>query len=184
MFVRKAACVPGWGMTVDFARGLVVVSGHWNGANKYKLSVYSLADGSLTRTVGREGQFNWSAGGLCMTPRGTVLVAEYNNKRLQEVNIDSDDGAWLRFVGEGLLEAPDYVSCSESLIAVSETEKHRVVLLSWADGSLVARCDSKLIEPRGLRLLANGSGVVVADKGNDRVCIVSVVTTRCARCRV
>ena len=79
VFVRKAACVPGWGMTVDFARGLVVVSGHWNGANKYKLSVYSLADGSLTRTVGREGQFNWSAGGLCMTPRGTVLVAEYNN---------------------------------------------------------------------------------------------------------
>ena len=90
-----------------------------------------------------------------------------------------DDGSWVRFVGEGLLEEPEYVSCSELVIAVTETFKHRVALLSWADGSLLARFgsqgseDGQLDWPRGLRLLADGSGVVVADADNNRLCIFS-----------
>ena len=180
VFTRKAACVQGFGMAVDAARGVVVVSG----LEDNKLYVYSLADGSLVRSFGGEGsgkgQFYFSSGygGLCMTPRGTVLVAESKNNRLQEVNVD--DGGWVRFVGDGLLEGPDYVACSESVIAVTETVKHRVALLSWADGSLLARFGSygsgdwQLEAPCGLRFLDDGSGVVVADKNNHRLCIFSM----------
>ena len=167
-------------MAVDAARGLVVISGY-TGAEDSRLFVYSLADGSLVRSFGGEGdgkgQFNWVNGGLCMTPRGTLLVAESKNNRLQEVNID--DGGWVRFVGEGLLEVPDFVTCSESVIGVMETTNHRVVLLSWVDGSLLARFgsggsgDGLLDDPRGLRLLADGSGVVVADTDNNRLCVFS-----------
>ena len=176
VFARKAACVKGYGMAVDASRGFVVVSAS---DVDMKLYGYSLADGSLVRSLGSEGsgkgQFSWQYGGLCMTPRGTLLVAECNNNRVQEVTVD--DGSWVRFVGVGVLVNPDYVTCSESVIAVSETEKHRVVLLSWADGSLLARFgsngsgDGQLRFPRGLRLLADGSGgVVVADGSNDRLC--------------
>ena len=167
-------------MAVDATRGLVVVSGWCNGPEKCKLYVYSLADGSLVRSFGGvgsgKGQFNWGFGGLCVTPRGTLLVAESNNNRLQEVNID--DGSWVRFMGEGLLEKPDYVACSESVIAVSETIQSRVALLSWADGSLVGRfgsegsAEGQLKGPFGLRLLADGS-CAVADCLNHRLCIFS-----------
>ena len=179
VFARKAPCVQGFGMAVDAARGLVVVSG-CSGAEANYLFVYSLADGSLVRSFGGKGsdkgQFNWFYGGVCITPRGTLLVAEQHNKRLQEASID--DGAWLQFVGEGLLETPNYVTCSESVIAVSETANHRVTLLSWADGSLLGRFgsggsgDGQLNCPRGLRLMADGSGVV-ADEFNNRLCVFS-----------
>ena len=181
VFARKAPCVSGHGMALDAARGLVVVSPF---IADYKLYVYSLADGSLVRSFGGQGsgkgQLNWSVGGLCMTPRGTLLVAESSNNRLQEVKIDEVGlfgGRHVRFVGEGLLEEPNYVTCSESVIAVSESSQHRVTLLSWVDGSLLARFGSKgsgdgqLDWPRGLRLLSDGSGVVVADQWNHRLCI-------------
>ena len=94
VFARKATCVKGYGMAVDATRGLVVVSAY---DADMKLYVYSLADGSLVRSFGGKGsgkgQFNWQYGGLCMTPRGTLLVAERYNNRLQEVNID--DGGWV-----------------------------------------------------------------------------------------
>ena len=197
VFARKAPCVQGFGMAVDAARGLVVVSG-CSGAEANNLFVYSLADGSLVRSFGGKGsgkgQFNWDDGGLCMTPRGTLLVAERYNNRLQEVNID--DGGWVRFVGEGLLEKPNHVACSEAVIAVSESSQHRVTLLSWVDGSLLARFGSKgsgdgqLDWPRGLRLLADGSGVVVADchtppvhlLGHRRLCAVAADWQVAVRC--
>ena len=57
------------------------------------------------------GQFDWGKGMLSMTPRGTVLVAEAKNNRVQEVSID--DGSHLRFLGNGLVEQPEYVDCNE-----------------------------------------------------------------------
>ena len=163
---------------VDAVRGVVVVSTFCGDS---KLYVYSLADGSLVRSFGGKGtgkgQFDWYFGGLCTTPRGTLLVADSYNNRVQEVSLD--DGSWVRFVGEGVLQEPNYVHCSESVIAVSETREHRLTLLSWMDGSLLARfggegsTDGRLKAPRGLRLLASGGGVVVADKENNRLCIFS-----------
>ena len=163
-------------MAVDATRGLVIVSGF----KDKKLHVYSLADGALVRSLGGKGsgkgQFNWYFGGLCMTPRGTVLVAESENNRLQEVNID--DGSWVRFMGEDAVPSPGYVDCSESVIAVKNS--YAVALLSWRDGSLLTRFggagsgDGQLLNSGGCRLLADGSGVVVADSGNGRVCVFSL----------
>ena len=183
VFSRQLGCVKGYGMAVDVARGLVVVSGWWNGPSEYlsKLVVYSLADGSLVRCLGGygsdEGRFNWGAGGLCMTPTGNVLVAEFFNNRLQEVRVD--DGGWVRFLGRGFLSEPNYVACSQSAVAVSESNQHRVTVLSWPDGSLLRRLgtrgdgDGQLCYPHGLRLLARG-GVVVADHDNGRLCVFSM----------
>ena len=168
-------------MAVDAARGVVIVSG-WSGAQANHVFVYSLADGKLVRSFGGngsdKGQFDWYDGGLCVTPRGTLLVAERYNSRVQEVSID--DGTWVRFLGKGVLDAPESVTCSKSVIGVAEYWRNRVTLLSWVDGSLLARCGSddigggRLSSPCGLQLLADGSGVVVADRGNDRLCIFSI----------
>ena len=179
-FVRKAACVKGYGMAVDATRSLIIVSVC---SSDMKLYGYSLADGSLLRTFGSrgagKGQYDWgnSCGGLCMSPRGTLLVAEFGNKRVQEVVVD--DGTGIRFIGERILNAPEFVDCSETVIAVSESTLHQVTLLSSSDGSLLTRFGSRgsgageFTIPLGLRLLADGSGIVVADRDNDRLCMYS-----------
>ena len=177
VYHRKGICVEGNGLAVDLARGVVVVSG----CEDMQLYVYSLKDGTLIRSFGGQGsdpcEFNWDEAGLCLTCRGTLLVAECDNQRLQEINIDF--GGHVRFVGERVLEKPDYVDCNAAVIAVSETERHCVTLLSWTDGSLLTRFgsegsgDGQLGYCRGLRLLADGTGVVVADQDNDRICVFS-----------
>ena len=174
-------------MAVDVTRDLVVVSGVDDRLHVYALAADSDSDGTgseplLRRSFGGRGagpgQFHWAEGGLCMTPRGTLLVAEHGNDRVQEVNID--DGAWVRFLGCGVLEKPNFVDCSESVIAVSESVRHHVALLSWEHGALLARVggrgagDGQLNTPYGLRLLANGSGVVVADFNNHRLCVFAL----------
>jgi sugar lactone lactonase YvrE len=110
-----------------------------------ELYMYSLADGSLVRKIGGagsgKGQFNLFLGGLCVSPDGdSVLVAEYWNKRVQQVRIV--DGSWVRFVGEGLLGEPEYVDCNADVIVVSEEGLHRISVLSWADGSVRAQFGS------------------------------------------
>jgi hypothetical protein len=147
-----------------------------------RLFMHSLADGSLVRSVGSfgsgKGQFNISSGygGLCVSPDGdSVLVAEQSNHRVQQVRIV--DGAWVRFVGEGVLKAPQYVDCNADAIAVSETTLHRISVLSWTDGSVRAQFGSmgsdpgQLHWPCGVRLLADGSGLVVADPRENQLCV-------------
>jgi hypothetical protein len=190
-FARKAACAPGYGMCVSVKHGLVIVSGD------NKLHLHSLATGApLAMTVVKKGffsdkiavenktfgsngsgkgQFNFACGGLCVSPDGdSVLVAEYHNNRVQQVRIV--DGSWVRFVGAGVLKWPQYVDCNADVIVVSEGI-HRISVLSWADGSGMARFGSygsgpgRLDEPHGVRLLADGSGLVVADGLNYRLCV-------------
>jgi hypothetical protein len=53
-------------------------------------------------------------------------------------------------------------------------------VLSWADGSVRAQFGSdgsgpgQLLWPRGIRLLADGSGVVVVDHSNHRLCVFAL----------
>jgi DNA-binding beta-propeller fold protein YncE len=124
------------------------------------------------------GQFKWKNGGLSVSPDGdSVLVAEANNNRVQQVRIV--DGSWVRFVGEGVLAGPQYVDCNADVIAVSE-ECHRISVLSWADGSVRAQFGrigsgrGQLNGPSGARLLADGSGLVVADQGSHRLCVFTL----------
>ena len=167
-------------MCVSLKHGLVIVSAkpdHSSGGAE--LHMHSLADGSLVRSIGSKGsgkgQFNWYHGGLCVSPDGdSVLVAEFWNHRVQVVSIA--DGSWVRFVGEGVLDGPEFVDCNADVVAVSEP-RHRVSVLSWHDGTVLAQFGrpgsgpGQLYYPRGARLLADGSGVVVTDCHNHRLCV-------------
>jgi DNA-binding beta-propeller fold protein YncE len=86
----------------------------------------------------------------------------------------------VRFVGEGVLKEPQYVDCNIDIIAVSEWGRHGISVLSWADGSVRARFGSEgsgpgqLLALRGVRLLADGSALVVADFANHRLCVFTL----------
>jgi hypothetical protein len=161
-------------MCVAVPHGLFAVSDHI----AKQLHMYSLIDGTLIRSIGSKGtgkgQFGFTFGGLCTSPDGdSVLVAEWGNDRVQEVRIV--DGSWVRFVGEGVLKKPQYVDCNADVIAVSESSNDRISVLSWADGSVRAQFSSCLMnDPRGLRLFADGSGVVVVDMSNHRLCVFAL----------
>ena len=143
-FDRKAACAAGGGIAVHLARQLVIISGH----HDQKLHCYNLGDGVEVSVVGRgngagDMQFNWNRGGVCVSPRGTLLVADHNNHRVPEVDLGLLD-RFVRVFGDGY-RAPEFwfaeyvpVDCNEVHVAVSEA--HRVSVLSCADGSLVCVC--------------------------------------------
>ena len=61
---------------------------------------------------------------------------------------------------------------------MSETDANRICVLSYADGSLVGRVGdvgSELLSyPCGIKLTADGSGIVVADFCNHRVVSLSL----------
>ncbi len=163
-------------MCVALKHGLIIVSDH----ETKQLHMHSLADGSLLRSIGSrgrgKGQFNFWRGGMCVSADGdSVLVAESGNNRVQQVRIV--DGAWVRFVGEGVLRRPEHVDCNADVIVVSESVFSCISVLSWADGSVRAQFGSwdsgqgQLDIPRGVRLLVDGTGLVVADSWNDRLCV-------------
>jgi hypothetical protein len=177
---RSVSCAQGYGMCVALKHGLVIVSG---GCRCQQLYMHSLPDGSLVRRVGStgsgKGQFDFGFGGLCVSPDGdSLLVAESHNNRVQQVRIA--DGSWVRFVGEGVLKAPQCVDCNADIIVVSEVYCHHISVLSWADGSLRARFGSygsgpgQVQFPCGVRLLADGSGLVVADSWTRRLCVFTL----------
>ena len=72
------------------------------------------------------------------------------------------------------------MDASDTVIAVTEDACHRVTLLSWEDGSVIAQFGcygadpGQLVNPRGVRVLADGSGVVVADMSNNRLCVFAL----------
>ncbi len=178
--VRAAPCAVSHGICVALKHGLIIVSAYC-----FQLFMYSLTDGSLVRSLGKQNahdeerfHFHFGAGGLCMSPDGdSVLLAEYNNNRVQEVRVM--DGTRVRFIGEHTLSRPQYVDCNADIIVVSEW-CHRISLFARGTGLLYARTGSEgsglgqLFFPRGLRLLSNNSGVMVADGTNHRLCQFSV----------
>ena len=170
----EAKCVNRCGMAVDAARSLVVVTGRSD--SEKQLYVYSLGDGSLLRSF--DSGVPGYCQGLCITPRGTLLVAESYGTRLLE--LDVSDGKRVQNIGVGVLSCPAFVDCNDSAIAVTERPlfySSRVKLLSWPDGILMAQISKKAIpkgmDPYGLRLLSGGGGVAVADNENKRICIFS-----------
>ncbi len=184
VFARKAACARGFGVCVALKHGLVIVSAKPDpSSGGSELHMHSLVDGSLVRRIGSKGsgkgQFSFDGGGLCVSPDGdSVLVAEQSNNRVQQVRIV--DGSWVRFVGEGVLDKPHFVDCDADVIVVSEIGLHRISVLSWADGSVRAQFGSRgdgqgqLRCPLGVRLLADGRGLVVADRDNHRLCVFTL----------
>jgi hypothetical protein len=177
---HSAECAVGDGMCVSLKHGLIVIL---ECVASFRLHIHSLLDGSLVRSIGSEGrgkgQFMFHFGGLCVSPDGdSMLLADCDNNRVQQVMIA--DGSWVRFVGVGVLKWPDYVDCNTDVIAVSESMMHRISVLSWADGSVLAQFGSygsdpgELWCPRGLRLRCEGNELVVADSFNNRLCLFTV----------
>ena len=70
----------------------------------HSLSMYSLPGGEHIRTFGSEGagegQFK-SPAKLCFSAAGNILVAERDNKRVQEVTLTGDH---VRFIGFGVID--------------------------------------------------------------------------------
>ncbi len=171
-------CAYGWGMCLAPKHGLVILSDYFT----QHLCMYSLADGSLVKTIGGqnahgEGRFNFNIGGLCITPGGdSVLVADFLNNRVQEVNIM--DGSWVRSVGEGVLWHSQFVDCNTDVIVVANN-LHRVCVFSWHAGDLISQFGGygsgpgQLKYPRGIRLLSGcpTTQLVVADSDNHRLCV-------------
>ena len=173
--VMSTSCVAGYGMCVSLKHGLAIVSG-WD-----RLWAYSLSDGHLVRgcAAGHMGDMvppaDFVTGGLCLSPDGdNILLAERKGHRVREVRIA--DASLVRFIGERVLQSPHSVDCNADVLVVSEA-CHCISVLSWHDGELVTRFGSKgsgpgqLCTPRGLRLLVDGSGLVVADRDNHRLCV-------------
>ncbi len=138
---HSAECANGYSMCVSLKHALIVVTecAAFGGSHLY---MHSLLDGSLVRSIGSKGrgkgQLMFHFGGLCVSPDGdSVLVAERFNNRVQQVKIA--DGSWVRFVGVGVLQCPDYVDCNTDVIAVSETCLHCISVFSWADGTVLAQ---------------------------------------------
>ena len=137
--------------------------------------MHSLADGRLQRRLGSKGhgpgQFDFITGGVCTTPRCTLLVAEDRNDRVQEVA--AADGSHVRFLG-GALDAPTAVDCNGAVVAVSQTDICIVTILDYGSGAVRARCGNRgvgyrISQPAGVRLLADGTGLFVAESGGHHV---------------
>jgi hypothetical protein len=172
VFAWKAACDgSGSGMCVSVKHGLVFVAAF------ERLDVHLLVDGSFVRSIGPTIGCRWS-GGLCVSPdEDSVLVAETSDNRVQEVSVR--DGTWVRFIGLGVLEKPNGVDCRDDIIAVSSYGSG-IGIFSWSSGNLLAQFFNRGHGPgqldvlAGVRLLANGSGVVAVDSFLCRLSVFSL----------
>jgi hypothetical protein len=78
------------------------------------------------------------------------------------------------------LDYPDWVDCNAEVIVVSESEVHCISVLSWTDGKVLTRFGGwgmdpgRLKSPFGIRLLASGNELVVADRNNHRLCVFTL----------
>ena len=177
------ACEHGFGMAVSATSKHIIVS-----SQNWTLFVYTL-NGVRVGSFGSKGsgslQFDYTAGGLCMSSRDTILVAEAKNKRVQELRLNVTTAPVRMehvgfFVAKALV-APEYVACAGDVIAVSEPSHRRITVLSYTTrevmrqfGSVESPGHPLLDTPKGLRLLPDGSSVVVADEGKHCVFVLDL----------
>jgi hypothetical protein len=163
-------CKVGVGVAACAELGLLVLSN-----DDHTLSVHGLAPGlPLLYTFGSRGagpcQFR-SPMHLCFTPWGgnTLLVAEHEGGRVQEVNVEEQSHVKHWFVGQ--LIGPRGVAASVAHIAVSEGKAatHRVSLFCKAADTWLWRIGGTFHTPSGLRLSLNGGAVMVADEDSSSV---------------
>ena len=124
------------------------------------LSVYSLPDGDHIRTLGShgagKGQFNLPAK-LCFSVTGNILVAERDNKRVQEVTLTGDH---VRFLGVGVIN--DFIwgiAANAELIVVGKYDcrsNSRIMMFDAVTGAFVRAFGDYGDAPGQLMMLCNG----------------------------
>lgn len=109
----------------------------------YTITMYSSADGALVRTFGvkgaGEGEFDSPRGLLFTpTPASSLLVAEDDNLRVQEVSVT---GEHLRFIGVGVIDGPivSVALCGDTLAVGKgyEASGDQIMLFCFSTGACV-----------------------------------------------
>ena len=150
------------------------------------LSVYALPEGKLVKAFGSRGtgkaQFDAPAK-LCFSSSGNILVAEYANKRVQEVTLSGDH---VRFIGVGVIDSGVWgITANAELIVVGKydgTSPNRIVMLDAVTGAFVRAFGDCGNAPGqvmkycwGIRFTADSKSVVIA-AGNGSKGRLSVFT--------
>ena len=126
----------------------------------------------------------WPSATATSRPHPTLLVCEWENERVQEVDVVV--GAHVGFLTpEGALPCPTGVAASLRHIAVSCMKPHGMVSSHsvhlfdavtrarlWTVGGMEGTGPGSLSCPHGLRLTADGKGVVVAEAGTRRLSLL------------
>jgi DNA-binding beta-propeller fold protein YncE len=146
------------------------------------ITLYALPRGDVLKAFGGKGsapgQFN-DPRKLCFTGDGTLLVAEDENKRLQEV---TSAGMHVRFIGVGIFRGPVAgVACNGDIVVANQASAtDRIVVFDLRTGSFVLSFGNSGSEPgdlngnAGLRLSPDGRHIVVAEADNNRLSVFTV----------
>ena len=108
--------------------------------------------------------------GIALAPDGTIVVADFGNRRIQRLGRDTKPLGAFGVVGEGpgQFRDPSGIAVgADGRIWVADTWNHRIQALT-PDGRQVAEWHAGLYGPRGLALAANGV-VYLTDTGNSRL---------------
>ena len=175
------------GLAVSPELGVIAVT------NEDSVSIYSIADASLIRTVGEygsgKGQFD-RARKVCFTPTGNLLVAEQGNMRVQEITLAGEHVRFFEQFTIGKHKDLEVISVAANaeLVAVGLSAMHcqyRVILVDAVSGKCTGGVGEfgyapghMLRDCAGIRITPDGEHVLVAeDSGtglNARVSVFSV----------
>jgi len=137
------------------------------------ITVYSIVDGSETVSFGGNGagpgQFK-QLSKLCITPRDTLLVADYGNQRVQEVTFS---GVHIRDIGVGVFGDCIYgIACNGEHIAVTKfmgATPNRVLVFNYSTGELLRQFaalgsgDGQIAHSTGVRFTPDNQHIIVVD---------------------
>ena len=86
---------------------------HSSSNNNNRIQVFNAADGKFISKCGTQGNGNgqfYTPRGICLHPsNNNIIVADYNNNRVQMLN---DQFRFVSMIGDNLLESPQAVDCS------------------------------------------------------------------------
>ena len=185
-FVRKltlkTSADHNYGLAISPDSAYLVVS-HSN----HTLSVYALPGGEHIRTFcsegTSEGQFKHPAK-LCFSATGNILVAECDNKRVQEVTLFGD---LVRFIGVSVIDDEIWgIAANAELIVVGKfncTSNNRIMMFDAVAGAFVRAFgdfgeeSGQLMEYCiGIRITPDCRHIIVAESNNNGTGRLSVFT--------
>ena len=158
-----------YGFTVTLDGQYLVVANYFS----HTVSVYRSSAGECVATFGcfgtEAGQF-YNPVRVCSTPRGTILVSECGNNRIQEVTLD---GNHVRFIGIGVLddEGPYGICMQEDVVATARKTRNPddcVVLFCYRTGALIRKFGSlhnregQIQSVTGVSFLPDGGHILVS----------------------